>query len=61
MYDNAHDAAFDKEVIKKARQQGNWDNSFVTKFGIVSEEESKALTCAFIDHIRERLEIESNE
>ena len=24
-------------------------------------EESKALTCAFIDHIRERLEIESNE
>ena len=59
LHDKAHEAAFNEKV--KIKAQPNWNESFFTSFGIVSKEESNALTYAFINHIRERLEIESNE
>ena len=59
LHDKAHEAAFNEKV--KIKAQPNWNESFFTSFGIVSKEESNALTYAFINHIRERLEIESKE
>ena len=55
--ENAHKAAVNEKVVNKVGLD-NFDYSFITEFSKITEEESDALTYAFIKHIKERMESE---